>query len=62
MAYLDDLRRKLAARTNADGKPIKGYGQNVAAIRAEIARMESTLAAAIANTTESAVDMPQEHV
>lgn len=33
---LDDLQAKLAASTNAEGKPIKGYGARVVALKAEI--------------------------
>lgn len=37
---LAKLRRMLAARTSK-GEPLKNYGENVAAIRAEIARLEA---------------------
>lgn len=37
---IDVLRRRLAARTDADGKPLPGFAENVAAIREEIARLE----------------------
>lgn len=35
-----DLRRKLAARTGADGKALPGYAKNVEMIQAEIKRLE----------------------
>lgn len=37
---LTKLRRMLKARTQG-GEPLKNYGENVAAIRAEIARLEA---------------------
>lgn len=36
---IDDLKAKLAARTRG-GKPLPNYGENVAAIQKEIARLE----------------------
>lgn len=40
MSRLDDLKSKLAARTDpATGKPMNGYRQNYAAIKAEISRL-----------------------
>lgn len=41
MARLDDLHAKLAASVDAEGKPKKGFKKRVAAITAEIARLES---------------------
>lgn len=40
-ARLDDLKAKLKARTNPAGEPLPNYGENVAAIRTEIARLEA---------------------
>jgi len=37
---LDDLRRKLDARTDHEGKAKPGFGENVEAIKAEITRLE----------------------
>ncbi len=37
---LEVLRRRVAARTDHDGKPLPGFAENVAAIREEIARLE----------------------
>lgn len=39
-ARLTDIRAKLAARTGPDGKPLPNYAENVAAIKAEILRLE----------------------
>ncbi len=44
IARLADLQVKLKARTDRDGKPKKNYETNVAAIKAEIARLEGKLA------------------
>jgi hypothetical protein len=41
---IDVLRRRLAARTDSDGKPLPGFAENVAAIKAEITRMEGNRA------------------
>lgn len=38
-----DLKRKLNARTDGRGEPLPNYGENVAAIRAEIARLEANM-------------------
>lgn len=38
---LADLRRKLAARTDREGKPKGGWAVNVAELKAEIARLEA---------------------
>ena len=62
MTYLESLRQRLASRTDAEGKPLKGYKNNVIAIRAAIASLETALAAPAGGPTESDVDMPQEHV
>lgn len=35
------LKAKLAARTGPDGKPKANFAENVAAIKAEIARLEA---------------------
>lgn len=47
MKRLEKLRAMLAARTrlNAEGKvePMPGFAENVAAIKAEIARLEGNL-------------------
>lgn len=40
---LTDLRKKLRARTDGRGDPMPNYGENVAAIRAEIARIEARM-------------------
>ena len=37
---IEQLRKKLAARLDGTGKPYPGYSQNVAAIKAEIAKLE----------------------
>lgn len=37
---LEKLHRMLKARTNNNGEPLPNFGQNVAAIRAEIAKLE----------------------
>lgn len=39
-ARLAELRKKLEARTDRSGKPLKNYEENVEAIRAEISRLE----------------------
>jgi hypothetical protein len=38
---LEDLRAKLAARTDPTGKPRPGYKQNCEALRAEINRLSA---------------------
>lgn len=38
---LKALKAKLAARTGPDGKPKANFAENVAAIKAEIARLEA---------------------
>lgn len=43
-ARMADLQGKLKARTDRDGKPRKNYETNVAAIKAEIDRLERKLA------------------
>lgn len=40
---LDKLYRMLKARTDHEGKALPNYGQNVAAIRAEIEKLEERL-------------------
>lgn len=40
MSDLADLKDRLAARTDATGKPRKGYKASVMALRHEIARLE----------------------
>lgn len=40
-ARLDALRKKLAARTKPDGSALPNFAENVAAIRAEIERLEA---------------------
>jgi hypothetical protein len=40
MSRLEKLKTMLAARTDAEGKAIQGYAQNVADIRKEIERLE----------------------
>lgn len=42
MTRLDALRAKLAARTDHEGKAKPGFGENVALIKAEIARLEGS--------------------
>lgn len=42
MTRLDQIRQKLAASLDAEGKPLKGYGARVAALRQELARQETT--------------------
>lgn len=36
---IDLLTRRLRARTNHEGKPLPGYKENVASIRAELAQL-----------------------
>lgn len=36
---IDKLEQRLKARTKRDGKPLPGYEQNVAAIRAELEQL-----------------------
>lgn len=36
---IDKLTQRLKARTKRDGKPLPGYEQNVAAIRAELEQL-----------------------
>lgn len=43
MSRLDSLKRKLKARTGPDGKPLPNYAENVAALKAEIARLENAV-------------------
>lgn len=38
---LDDLKRKLRARTGPDGEANPGYEENVRALQAEIARLSA---------------------
>jgi len=38
---LADLKQKLASRTDGAGNPLHGYKLNVAALRAEIAKLEA---------------------
>lgn len=38
-----DLRKKLRARTDGRGDALPNYGENVAAIRAEIERLEANM-------------------
>ena len=40
-ARIEHLKRKLKARTGPDGKPHSGYKENVAAIQAEIDRLQA---------------------
>ncbi len=40
MTRLEELRQRLAARTDGGGNPQPGYKGNVAALKAEIARLE----------------------
>lgn len=57
MARLDDLKAKLAARTDqATGKPMNGYRQNCLALQAEISRLETASAAPGAESTGSVLD------
>lgn len=44
MDRIEQLKRKLNARTGPDGKPHPGYSENVEAIKAEIARLENAQA------------------
>lgn len=37
------LKTMLAARTSRDGSPLKGYAKNVAAIKDEIARLQTEM-------------------
>lgn len=36
---IDKLAQRLKARTQRDGTPLRGYEQNVAAIKAELAQL-----------------------
>lgn len=40
---MDDLTRKLRARTDAAGKPLPGYKQNVATLHAEIGILQEKI-------------------
>ena len=52
---LEELRTKLAARTDGSGKPRPGYKQNCAAIRNEINRLSAqTVTQTEAVATENA--------
>lgn len=53
---ITELTARLAGRTNAEGKPMKGYKRNVEALKAEIARLTALtgLAYQIAESQESA--------
>ena len=41
MARIDDVKAKLAASIDRKGKPLKGYSKRVAALKAEITRLEA---------------------
>lgn len=57
MSRLDDLKAKLFARTDPNtGKPVHGYRQNCAAIKAEISRLESVPTGPSDVPMESALD------
>lgn len=43
---LEQLIKKLQARTDHEGNPMPGFTQNVAALRAEIAIMQENMEAA----------------
>lgn len=45
---LDELREMLAARTNSEGKALRGYTENVVSVRREIERL--TVLAALDKT------------
>jgi hypothetical protein len=40
---LDDVRGKLKASVDRDGRPLRGFADRVAAIKVEIARLEGLL-------------------
>lgn len=40
---IEQLADKLQARTNHEGKPLPGYTQNVASIKAEMAQLQERL-------------------
>lgn len=54
------LRRKLRARTDPDGKPTPGYEKNCEAIRAEIKRLENASLTTIADVSASAGTSPSD--
>lgn len=57
MSRLDDLKAKLAARTDPNtGKPVHGYRQNCEALKAEISRLENAAAGPGPNPRESILD------
>lgn len=46
---IDKLEARLKARTKRDGKPLPGYEQNVAAIRAELEQLSLNIEVAEGN-------------
>ena len=40
LARLEDVRKKLKASVDREGRPLKGFADRVAAIKKEIARLE----------------------
>lgn len=42
MTRLDQIRQKLAASVDGNGQPLRGYAARVAALRQELARLETT--------------------
>lgn len=59
MARIDQVRDKLAASMDGEGKPRKGYNLRAAACRRELDRLELEEAARTSTSTESVgVDTP----
>lgn len=57
----DTLSAKIAGSLKADGTPLKGYTRNVAALRAEVSRLDAVTARAVAAKNlaeESAIPTP----
>lgn len=59
MARIDQVREKLAASLDENGKPLKGYGLRVTALRRELSRLElQGTARDLASMESAGVDTP----
>lgn len=63
MTRIDQIRSKLEASLNADGKPRRGYVLRVAALRRELSRLElGDTAPAVDSQDSAGVDTPADPV